>query len=384
MRQSFWVGAVAVLIVGGPTQGQERKPEVLQKLEGHLGGVSALAFNPKVSLLASGAGNGVVRLWEAKSGDNLVRIDPSRPSGGRVNHLAFSSAFDGNILSASSRNILSASSRNGVFAWDLAPPPVPMPEKKDPDPQDGEPATGPRPPRTLPLVFEDALGFDPAKIGTITGDGKRVYLSAGEGIRTSVSSQVIAPRFGENTSDELRGAFAPWAVSSISDAQSSLVAMYGVLKGGDKSELPVVAFVGLGEPRIIGRGTVRGQVSGRTSTIAFSPDNKWLIVCNGEDLMYWRVPGSQVVEGDPKFLVGSPAFAAAPGPNGIIAIASPPEAGKTAKVTLVNVSGAEPKVVAVYTSDIARISTMAFSPDGAMLAVGDDLEGVVQLWNMKK
>jgi len=377
MRLAVCVGVVAVLSAGGRADAQEKKPDVVAKLEGHRGGVTAIAFRPdtRVPLVATGAGNGVVRVWEAKTGELAFRLDPARSgSGTRINHLAFSSAWNGYLLSASSRN--------AVVVWNLEPPPPP---KKDPnDPK--LPELKDVPPkgqwmRELPAFFEDGVGNDPVKIGTVTGDGRRVYFSTTEGARVGVGSRAFSPQLGTDTADELKGAFSPWALSAMPDADSALVALYGSMKAADKTDLPAVAFVGLGDSRVIGRGTVRAPITGRPTMIGFAPDGKWLIACNGEDLMYWRVPGSQVVEGDPKFLTG-PAYAAAAGPSGRVAFASPPEEGKKVKVTIADVSASPPKTLAVYATDIDRVSALAFSRDGATLAVADDSEGVVQLWNV--
>lgn len=366
MRHAVWLGAIALLVSPGFASAQNKKPDVIAKLEGHRGGVSALAFNPKLSVLASGSGNGVVRLWEAKSGELIVRMDPPKPTGARINQLGFSA--DGTLMSASSRN--------AVVVWDVTPP------KKDTK----EPMPGKEPfvERGYQVIFEDGLGVDNAKIGTITGDGKRAFFSTAEGVRITISSRVFAPRFGLDTNDDLKGSFTPWAISAISDPESALVAMYGSVKALDKTEQPAIAFAGLGDARVIGRGSVRAPIAGRTPSIGFAPDGKWLIVCNGEELMYWRVPGSQVVEGDPKFLANSPAFAAAAGPGGKVAFASVPEEGKKVKLTITDISVSPPKVLGVYQTEMARISALAFSPDGTLLAVGDDTEGVVQLWNLEK
>jgi hypothetical protein len=272
--------------------------------------------------------------------------------------------------------------------WDLKPPPPApkLPEIK----KDGVPPKDPKMeppkdpgPRIIPIVFEDTLGFDPLKIGTITGDGRRVFYSATEGARVAINSNALSGRVGTNTSDELKGAFTPWAVSAIDDEQCELVAMYGSIKSGDRSE-PAVVFVGLGDPKVVGRGVVRAPAAGRAVSINFAPDGKWLVACNGEDLMYWRVPGSQLVAGDPKVYTGANAFAAAAGPNGRVAFASPPEDGKTVKVTVADISGSQPKVISVYSTGIERVSALAFSHDGTILAVGDDVEGVVQLWAIEK
>ncbi|MBA4189326.1 MAG: hypothetical protein C0467_15120 [Planctomycetaceae bacterium] len=365
MRHAVWIGVVAVLVNGGSALAQDKKPVVVAKLEGHRGGVSALAFNPKVSVVATGSGNGVVRLWEAKTGELLTRMDAQKPTGARINQLGF--AADGTLLSASSRN--------AVVVWDIVPP------KKDTTvPPGKEPFVG----RANPIVFEDGQGTDTAKIGIVTGDGKRAYFSTAEGVRITVSSRTFAPRLGADTSDDLKGGFTPWAVTAISDPDSALVALYGSVKATDKTESPAVAFVGLGDAKVVGKGTVRAPVAGRPVSIAFAPDGKWLVACNGEDVMYWRVPGSQVVEGDPKILPNSSAYAATAGPKGLIAFASIPEVGKKAKVTITDVSSVQPKVVAVYSTNMDRISTLAFSPDGTLLAVGNDTEGIVELWNLEK
>ncbi|HVL12030.1 MAG TPA: WD40 repeat domain-containing protein, partial [Gemmata sp.] len=240
-----------------------------------------------------------------------------------------------------------------------------------------------RPGSIVPILFEDTLGADPVKIGTVTGDGRRVYYASTEGARVTVNSSVFDTRGGSDTGDELRSGFTPLAMAATSDFESGLVAMYGTHKEGGKSE-PAVALVGLGDGKVVGRGTVRGPVVGRPLSIGFSPDDRWLVACNGEDVMYWKVPGSQVVTGDPKVLANSPAAVAAAGPDGRIAFASPPEEGKKVRVTIADVSGSQPKVVAVYTTDIDKVSALAFSPDGTMLAVADDVEGVVQLWGIGK
>ncbi len=367
MRAAVWVGAVA-LLTGGSAVGQEAKPNVVGKLEGHRGGVASVLFNPQLPLVATGSGNGVVRIWDERGGKLAFRIDPQKQNGARVNHIGFSG--DGYFVSTSSKN--------AVVVWDLSPPPV----KEPADPKSETPPP-PAAPRQIPIIFEDGQGSDPGKIGTVAGNRKRAFYTATEGARVTVNSNAFSGAVGANTADELRGTFTPWAVSAIPDPESELVAMYGTVRSADKTE-PAVAFVGLGDGKILGRGTIRTPVAGRPVSIGFAPDGKWLIVCNGEDLMYWRVPGSQVVEGDPKLLANAPAFAAAAGPNGKVAFASPPEDGKKVKVTIADISGPQSKVVAVYGTDIDRISALAFNPDGTLLAVGDDTEGVVQLWSLEK
>jgi hypothetical protein len=264
-----------------------------------------------------------------------------------------------------------------------------MPEPKDvKDAKPPEVKEQPAPRRDIAafpfIAYEDGLGYDRNKIGTVTGDSLRVYLAATEGVRIGVSSQVIRPEYGENTTDEFKGIFIPLALDAAPNADSSLVAMYGTVKAADRTEVPVVGFAGVSDARYVGRGVVRGPVGDRPPSIKFSPDGKMLVACKGEDVMVWRVPRSELVEGDPRILAGIPAFAVAPGPNGLLAIASPPEGGKKVKVTVADLSGAEAKILAVYATDIDRVSALAFKPDGTILAVADDLGGVVQLWDLEK
>jgi WD40 repeat protein len=395
MRAAVWVGMFAVLAGAGNAIAQESKPDILARLEGHRGGVSTMAFSPNPSralaLFATGAGNGVVRLWDAHSGKFLTQLDTQKHNGARINNLNFTA---GGFA-------LSSSSRNAVLVWGFSnPTPAPKKDlsnlkefKKEKDEEEGEQEKEEQEPKidnryvglsaeTL-VVFEDPLGPDPVKIGLVTGDGRRVYYAATEGARITVSSHISDPAFGSDTGDELNSAFTPWVMDAIPDRQSGLVAMYGLHKQGDKA-VPAIAFVGLGEGRVIGRGVVRTPVTGAPLSISFAPDRRWLVACNGEDLMYWKVPGSQVVIGDPKFLANAPAYVAAAGSNNRVAFASPPEVGKTAKVTIVDLSSATPKVIATYSTDIAEVSALAFSADGDILAVADNVEGVVQLWGLGK
>lgn len=80
-------------------------------LQGHEGGVSALAFQPgcKPSRLASGGLDATIRLWDLKTGAQLSRLEGHR---GRVLAIAFSP----------NRPLLASASDDGtVRLWDLTP-----------------------------------------------------------------------------------------------------------------------------------------------------------------------------------------------------------------------------------------------------------------------
>ena len=153
MRAAVWLGVVAVLTAGGTAAAQDKKPDVLAKLEGHRGGIPGLAFSPrpspKVAMFATGAGNGVIRLWDANTGKFNGLLDSQKHNGAKINHIGFSA--DGFVMS---------SVQEPVVAWNFRPRPrrilsrriprrIPSPDpKKDPEPKtapettDGVPGPG--------------------------------------------------------------------------------------------------------------------------------------------------------------------------------------------------------------------------------------------------
>jgi WD40 repeat protein len=142
--------------------------------------------------------------------------------------------------------------------------------------------------------------------------------------------------------------------------------------------------VGLGETRFLAKD-VPAPVVGKPLSIGFAPDAKRLIVGNGSKVACWDVPGSQVIESDPHTLPGE-WFVAAAGPGNRLAVATVPEDGKKVTVKVFDIgtdSKTAPKPLSEFASGMKRVSALAFAPDGSMLAVGDDSEGVVQLWAIK-
>ena len=344
MRGAIWIGAIAVLVTAGPALGQPRKPDVVAKLDGHRGGVSAVTFTSQGDRVASGAGNGDVRVWNAKTGDLLFRLSDQKHGAARVALLAFSAAHDGKFLSASSHNT--------VTIWDISDP------------------------KRITTRYEDPNLPDPGKLGVVSGDGKLCYFTT---IENNVPKLEAYSLFNRSMiSGNLPSKLKPLALAPISDPLSGLVAVY--CAAGEKGETGAVALVGLGDTRVLTKDVPVPQE--RPISISFAPDGKWLVLGNGSKVAYWAVPGSQVIRGDPKILPGEWLVAVA-GPGNRIAVASMPVKGKTATVKIYDVSGTAAKVVAEYDSGVELISVLAFSPDGSMLAVGDDVEGVVQLWALK-
>jgi WD40 repeat protein len=336
---------LAVAIVLGavqPALAQDQKPSVVAKLEGHRGGVAAIAYTAKGDRIATGSGNGVVRLWDSRTGGLIARVDDGKHNSARITHVAFSA--DGRFLSSSSRTM--------AGAWDISDP------------------------KRLTLRYEDPYGPEPGKLGTVSGDGRLMYFTGIENMIPVLSTYSFGNR--SINKPDLPAKLRPIAIAAIADPESALVAVH--CASGEKGEPAVIALVGLGETRVLTKNVPAPSAALPTS-IGFSPDARWLVVGNGSKVACWRVPGSQVITADPKLLPGDGYFVAAAGPRNIVAVASAP--ARSVRVALVDVGGADPKRLVEYDSGLERISALAFSPDGAILAVGDDDAGVVQLWAIK-
>ena len=183
MRGASWIGAIAVLATASTALGQAKKPEVVAKLEGHRGGVSAITFTAKGDRLATGSGNGVVRVWDAKTGDLIARVDDLKHNSARVANVAFSA--DGRYLSSSSRTT--------VGTWDLSDP------------------------KHLVLRYEDPYQADVGKLGAVSGDGRLVYYTGIENSQPVLRTYSFANRTVGNV--DLPAKLKPIAIAPISDPE---------------------------------------------------------------------------------------------------------------------------------------------------------------------
>ncbi|MCS7022401.1 MAG: WD40 repeat domain-containing protein [Gemmataceae bacterium] len=313
----------------------------VRKLAGHRGGITALAFHPEGKWLAVGAGNGDVRLWSLPEGQLLVRLSDPREGGARISHLGLSA--DGRYLSMTSRT--------SVVIWDVADL------------------------KKISIRYEDTYSPNPDLIGTITGDGKLCFVARREGNEGRLQAYSLVNRSLFDL--PLPSGAHVVGIAAIPDRESTLAAAYCAV--GPKGENGRIVLVGLGDPRLIDKD-VPAPGSNDSISVSFSTDGKWLVVNNATQVSCWRVPGSQIIRG-PAVVVPIRALTAAIGPGNRLAVAVKDEDDEFVTLQFFDLSSASPQPLGQLATSIAWVSAMAYSPDGALLAVADDDEGIVELYS---
>jgi WD40 repeat protein len=340
MCHRVWVGLFALLAAVSPLVAEDAKPEVKAKLESHRGGVGAVAFSPDGTKILTGSGNGVARLWDTKTGEMLVKLDPV--GGTKIIHVGFSG--DGSVMSVTGRK--------AVMAWNLSEPSKPK------------------------NIFEDSYRESVRRVGGVSGDGKRIYFND---LDADVLSYVdVKPLDLRRPTDFKPQLFAPLAFATAPDSDSSLAVVFGTVTNEKSSAL---VFVGLGDTWKLTEGIKTPDAN--PNSLGFSPDSKWLVLCSGGAVQVWKVPGSQKVSGKPRVIeIGTGSCtAAAAGPNNLLAVAERNGGeGARIRVHLVDLAAEQPKSLTTFATDIEDVSHFAFTSDGKLLAVADNTEGVVQLW----
>jgi WD40 repeat protein len=359
-------------------------PELHPTLEGHRGGVTAITFNGKGTEIATGAGNGIVRVWNAKTGELKSKPDELRDFKGiSITGLTF--AQDGSTLAASGKG--------RVGLWSPVDLKVPRADS----------GTNPKTTKfdefksyrwlAFPSTDSEADYSDSAT----TGDGKEVYFTR-RYKSFSYPGRVLRYDKVRDLTEEQHGPkhLDPRSVACISDPDSGLAAVYASI--GEKGEgSPAVLLYGFGEPKIITLGVPSLTNKSVRPRITFSTDGKWLAAYAGT-LALWPVPGSHIIGGDPTILDG--VFAAALGPKNLMATVSPPDESRSASVTVWKLEAqtkrfsffgvrwmkqtTELKKVDTLQTNLKDIGCLAFSPDTkeVRLAIGGTTDGVVKLWKL--
>lgn len=512
MRAAVWVGAMVIIAGSGLTAAERKEsPDLRLTLEGHRGEVTAIAFNGKGDEVATGAGNGIIRVWNTKSGALVAKRDEFK--GISITGLSFSP--DGTILAASGKGKVGMWSITEVKSPKLEPGKSPMATKNETKNF-----------KWVPFPSTDSEAFY-SDIG-VTGDGKEVYF-ARRHTGTSFPGKVFRYDKARDVTEERPGPrfFDPRSVACISDPESGVAAVYGTV--GERGTTAILLY-GFGDTKTITRGVppltssfkltdqsftslrnarmpeivlmkvislkdkefsreelqkeiarvlvwfkltdqavlalrnakvpdtvlmklsplkdkelshedFQKEVAGiltaeeakqfqdvilngsrgllltpeetkqlqdiiltfatvtkeAPSRITYSTDGKWLGAYSGT-LAVWPVPGSQIISGDPGPATLENVYAAAIGPDNLLATVAPPNEFQNAVVTIwklevqtkhLGIFGvhwrkqfAEAKKVASFPTLFKEVGCLAFSPDGNTLAVGGSKDGVVQLWNM--
>ena len=165
------------------------------------------------------------------------------------------------------------------------------------------------------------------------------------------------------------------ALACAPDTDTQATAVYGTFG----KETPAVFLFGLGDTKTITRG-VPPLAKEAPRQIHYSPDGKWLGLCSGQ-FVVWKVPGSQIIGGEPLLVVAADAHAAAIGPKDVAVTVQNPIEGQVAELTFWKL-GTDAKKIATHKTDLADVQCLAFGPDGNTLAVGGYTDGVVQLWGL--
>ena len=342
----------------------------------------AVAFSPDGSFLATGSGDGAVRLWNARGAGQPAQLGAAVSGLGPVTSVAFSP--DGKTLAASGGPA-------GVALWDVSDPRRPVLRGRIPASRGAD---------------VDAVAFSP--------DGRTLATGAEHGriqlwnVAAPGRSTPLGPPLDAGTAE----------VNAVSFSPDGRIFAAGTADG------KIVAWPAPAPGTPSGAGMVVNAVAHVVNAIAFSPDSQVLASAGNDSMVRrWAIdPAHRTAKALPP-LSGpkSWAYALAFSPDGkSIAAGSADDnvyvweladdaltttLSQPAPVTSVAWSSAGDKLATADTNDVARIWTLpgpvlatspgsvfaaSFSPGGAgggtgLLAVGSappDGRGQVQLWNV--
>jgi WD40 repeat protein len=340
-------------------------PVIQYVLEGHIDGVSSVAFSPNGKHIVSGSRDNTIYVWDAVTEE--VVSGPLKGHTSFVNSVAFSP--DG-------KHIVSGSTDKTIYVWDTVT---------------GEVVSGPFKGHT---DWVTSVAFSP--------DGKHIVSGSNDNticVWDAVTGEVVSGPLKGHTSIVNSVAFSPDGKHIASGSNDNTICVWDAVTGqvvsgplkGHTSGVNSVAFSPDGKRIASGSGdktvcvwdavtgeVVSGPLKGHTSgvnSVAFSPDGKHIASGSGDKrICVWDAITGEVVSGP---LKGHTSF--------VNSVAFSPD-GKHI------VSGSNDKTTCVWnavTGEVAFgplkfytdwVTSVAFSPDGKHIVSGSD-DNTICVWD---
>ena len=353
-----------------PKTASSNRPELALQI-GHSQSVLALAYSPDGNFLASGAGEGTLKIWDAKSRD-LIRTIPAHA--GNLYSLAWT---------PSGSTLASAGADGIVKLWN--------------------PATG-----KLQSAIAARLASDkkllPAFSCVFNGDGSTLAVGYGESSSESAHGELVfynaregkVKRVAWRNSAIFSLAFSPKNNLFASGGSDGVLRIWDATAGSlkferDHSIEPISSLAFSPDGRSVAYGSwdkkVRvWEIGGETTrvlighnaivqAVAFSPDGSTL-VSSGIDrrVISWNVKADYATRETATLKLASRALAFAPG-GSTLAVGSWSAIELRGPKTLETTGNFEERP--------RWTTTLSYSPDGKMLAAAGGTDGLIFLWDTR-
>jgi WD40 repeat protein len=324
-----------------------------QPLTGGTAGIYSVAFSPGGHMLASGGGDGAVRLWNLADPAHPRRLGQPLTSGSSNTVFpVFAVAF-----SRDGRTLASGGSDGAVRLWNVADPAHPQPLRQPVTPT-GQLMTGGHflTSGSSNTVFAVAFSSDGRTLASGGSDGAVRLWNVADPAHPRPLGQPLTS--GRNI-PVVAVAFSPAGRTLASGGSDGTVRLWNVADPAHPQPL--------GQPLTTTNGNI-------VYAVAFSPDGRTLASGNGDgtvrlwnvaDLAHPRPLGESLTNGSI---------------NAVDAVAFSPDgrtlaSGNSDGITVWSLP------LTVLTSASAAVDAVAFSRDGRTLASGGD-DGAVRLWNV--
>lgn len=320
-------------------------------LTGYRSEVYGLAFAPSGTVLASGSGDGTIVLWNlplpsTEGSTRAERRGPSMQAGSLTQILAYAPSRVQSLAFDPNGRALMAGTSNGVTQWDTAT---------------GDPKRIGRMSTWVMSVAQSANGAMLAAAGCAVRGATPGSCSAGE-------IQMLNAASGEPLRDPIKG-HTNWVASLAFSRDGKVLA-----SGGWDGEV-MFWDASTGQPQ-----GAPLKVGTRVNVLAFSPDNRLLAAGTEDDVVVWdavtrerRKSLSQEHEQERETQVNAVVFNPKPENDDLLAIG-----GSSSDVLLWDFGT---NLVRRLDKHRAPVTTLAFSPDGTILASGSFDYDVI-LWDV--